>query len=226
MINNSFHPHVWFKKSGDIFRKNIVLTEYKDIRLDGWGEEVDYNFFPNKEALIKSQNNGNDKHSIYGNPGFINSREGNFTLRGDSPAFELGFVNFSMDEFGVKKKHLKEMAKTPEIPVIWSLTENNNDDSLTIKLLGATVKNIETIEERSASGLNKTEGVLILEIEGGSIMEIGKMQVGDVFVYGEGMEIKSIPDLMSIYQGNNWKGQLNLKIIRNQEIMDITFKTK
>ena len=134
MINNSFHPHVWFQNSGDIFKRNIVLTEYKDIRLDGWGEEVDYNFFPNKAALMNSQDNGNDRNSIYGNPGFINAKEGNFALRDNSPAYAIGFVNFPMDKFGVKKMTLKKIAKNPEIPVIWSITENQNDESQTINL--------------------------------------------------------------------------------------------
>lgn len=41
MVNNGFHPHVWFKNSDDVFRKNIVMTRHKDIWLSGWGKEID-----------------------------------------------------------------------------------------------------------------------------------------------------------------------------------------
>jgi hypothetical protein len=34
LINNSFHPHVWFKNSNDVFKHNIVTTAYQPIRID------------------------------------------------------------------------------------------------------------------------------------------------------------------------------------------------
>ena len=33
MINNSFHPHVWFRNSHDVFRFNIVSPEFSGF----WG---------------------------------------------------------------------------------------------------------------------------------------------------------------------------------------------
>ena len=40
IVNNSFHPHVWYAQSGDVFRKNIVFGEYKPIGMDKpWGAE-------------------------------------------------------------------------------------------------------------------------------------------------------------------------------------------
>ena len=32
IVNNSFHPHVWYKHSQDIFRHNIVFTDYRPDR--------------------------------------------------------------------------------------------------------------------------------------------------------------------------------------------------
>jgi hypothetical protein len=226
MVNNSFHPHVWFKNSGDVFRKNIVLTDYKDIRLQGWGKEIDHNLFSGKAALEKAQANGTDKNSSFGNPGFLEPKEGDYRVSENSPALKLGFVNFSMDEFGVKKPSLQALAKTPEIPIIWSIEDLSNKQSFTMNLLGAEVKNIETIEERSASGLNKTAGVLIVSIEENSVAGKSDLQVGDVIVEGEGNEIKKIPDLMNVYEGHNWKGKLNLIIFRNQKEGSLILLTK
>lgn len=38
LINNTLHPHLWFKNNGDVFSHNIVMTEYKPINLNGWGK--------------------------------------------------------------------------------------------------------------------------------------------------------------------------------------------
>ncbi|MCH5600652.1 right-handed parallel beta-helix repeat-containing protein [Niabella ginsengisoli] len=45
MVNNSFHPHVWFKNSGDVFRHNIVMKGYAPIGVNDWGNAIDQNFF-------------------------------------------------------------------------------------------------------------------------------------------------------------------------------------
>ena len=226
MINNSFHPHVWFKNSGDIFRKNIVMNDYKDIRLSGWGKEIDYNLFPNKKALEKAQKNGVDNHSIFGNPEFLNAEEAIYTVSDNSPALKIGFVNFPMDNFGVKKPSLKAIAKTPDIPTLWSISDPKNKKSMTIELLGGTFKNIESLEERSAFGLLKTSGVMVMEIEKESVLDYYDLQIGDVIVAGENEEINNIPDLMNIYEGNNWKGKLNLTVYRNQKPIELIIPTK
>ena len=44
MVNNSFHPHVWFHGSGDVFRRNIVFATFKPIEMKPpWGKECDFN---------------------------------------------------------------------------------------------------------------------------------------------------------------------------------------
>lgn len=118
MINNGFHPHVWFINSGDIFRKNIVMTDHKDIRLLAWGKEVDYNLFPSKNALDEAQANGTDKNSQVGNPDFIAPEQGDFRVSDKSPALALGFKNFDMEHFGVQEPALKKIRKEPEIPTL------------------------------------------------------------------------------------------------------------
>ncbi|RAJ07998.1 PDZ domain-containing protein [Arenibacter echinorum] len=226
MINNGFHPHVWFKNSEDVFRQNIVLTDHKDIRLQAWGKEVDYNLFPDEEALLKAQRNNTDLQSVFGNPQFINPNTGNYTVSENSPALKIGFKNFPMDSFGVKKMALKKIAKTPKFPIIWSLDNSEKTKKTSLNWLGAQIKNIETMEERSASGLSKTAGVLIINIDAKSVLSNSALQPGDVIIAGESKEIDKISDLMKMYQEHNWKGVLNLKIFRNQKIMELTIKTK
>ncbi len=220
MVNNGFHPHVWFKNSGDVFRRNIVMTGHQDIRLQGWGKEVDYNLFPNKEALEKAQQNGTDEHSLFGDAKFVDPVYADFRVQGNSPALKLGFRNFSMQQFGVQKPSLKKIAKTPDIPplMMYAMDFSGNKS---IKWLGADIKDIETMGERSAAGLSDVSGVLVLKVSDGSLAKKGGLQAGDVIIQSAGSVVKNVADLMIAYQGNNWKGKLNIRVVRNQKEEDI-----
>ena len=225
MINNGFHPHVWFKNSEDVFRRNIVSAGHADIRLSGWGKEIDYNLFPDEKSLNKAKANGVDKYSDFGDPLFVSPEYGDYNVQDQSPALGTGFRYFPMDEFGVKKPSLKKIAKTPILPSIWSVS-NDKTKSLQMNWLGAEIKNIETMAERSASGLNKTAGVLILDISKKSILSKSDLQIGDVIIGCEEEKVDEIKDLMLNYQTNNWKGRLNLEIFRNQKSMKVQIGTK
>jgi hypothetical protein len=117
-VNNSLHPHVWFANSGDVFRRNIVQVGHQDVRVDGWGKELDYNLFPNEASLMKARISEIETHSIFGDPLFKNPQNLDFSVLENSPALKLGFKNFPMDQFGVKKPALKAIASSPEVSVI------------------------------------------------------------------------------------------------------------
>lgn len=224
-INNGFHPHVWFQNSGDIFRRNIVFTEHKDIRLQGWGKEVDFNLFPDELALNEVRKNNTDINSIHGDASFVNPEKGNYNLNSNSAAFQLGFIPFETNNtFGVKDEKLKSLTEVPRFPIQYF--SSKPPKSLEIEWLGAKIKNIETLEERSASGLNDTSGVLILTIDEKATLKNPDVQQGDVIIWSEGIQVKSIQDLMKSYQNHNWKGKLNMKIIRNQKERDVVIYTK
>jgi hypothetical protein len=110
LINNSFHPHVWFQNSGDIFRRNIVMRPYAPIGIKAWGKEVDANLFMDQAALQKAQKEGTDHHSTFGDPVFINPKLGNYQVSATSPALKIGFQNFPMNQFGVQKTDLRALA--------------------------------------------------------------------------------------------------------------------
>ncbi|WP_317173641.1 PDZ domain-containing protein [Aestuariibaculum suncheonense] len=224
MVNNGFHPHVWFDNSEDIFKHNISMTKHFPIRLKGWGKEVDYNVFPDSTALALAQQNHTDEHSVYGNPMFINPKDGDFTVSENSIALQVGFKNFPMDQFGVQNPELKALAKQPNIPAlqIQSLT---NTKSKTLEWLGATLKNIETPEEQSASGLFDMNGVIVLNIKADSQVNHSGLQADDVIIAIDNEPIKNTSELLSKYQGNRWRKQLKIKVIRNQKRIDLVLNT-
>jgi hypothetical protein len=223
MVNNSFHPHVWFEESGDVFRKNIVMTQYRPIRLDGWGEEIDYNLFPDSASLVIAQAAADhvDRHSSFGNPHFLAPEKGDFRVSDQSPALKLGFQNFPMDSFGVVSPDLRAKAEGPEIPLLIR-QEFQVEKQTTFDLLGMTLKNIEGLGEQSAAGLNDQNGVIIMEVQAGSKAADSGLKKGDVIVKSGEHEVKDIRTMYEAYQGDKWKGQLELMVIRNQALRKVT----
>ncbi|MBD0830610.1 PDZ domain-containing protein [Aestuariibaculum sediminum] len=225
MVNNGFHPHVWFDNSNDVFKHNIMMTKHFPIRLKGWGKEVDYNVFPDSTALALAQKNNTDIHSVFGNPSFVSPKDSDFSVSENSIALNIGFKNFSMDQFGVQKPDLKLIAKQPEIPELISKLEKNSKTN-TFKWLGTTLKNIETPEEQSASGLFDMNGIIVLKIEENSKLSPSNLKENDVIIGLNDDKIKNTEDFLNKYQGVSWQGQMTITVIRNQQRIKIHVNLK
>lgn len=123
VVGNSFHPHVWFVDSRDVFERNIVFTPYRPIDVPKpWGKECDFNLLhiaglpAPKPAKVLQDQSGRDEHSIEADALFMDPAKGDYRVRRGSPALMLGFRNFRMDEFGVRDPELRKIARTPELP--------------------------------------------------------------------------------------------------------------
>ncbi len=106
-LNNSLHSHVWLKNNSDIVRGNIFGSQLYPIRVDYWGTEFDYNWYSSKSDLEKAQNFGIDSNSKFGDPKFIDPKNGDFRVKPESKLFDLGWKNFPMNKFGVQKESLR-----------------------------------------------------------------------------------------------------------------------
>ena len=121
VVGNSFHPHVWYAGSQDVFRRNIVFTDYRPLHMTApWGSACDFNLWhvPGAEIPVAAhefqKHSGWDAHSVCADAHFVDPTRGDYRVREGSPALALGFENFAMDQFGVQKPLLKALAKTPE----------------------------------------------------------------------------------------------------------------
>jgi hypothetical protein len=213
ILNNTFHPHVWFNNSYDVFRHNIVGAGYLPIRINVWGKEIDHNIFPDSVSLKAAQSRGTDKHSVYGNLEFIDPQKGDYRLKDGSVAFSAGFKNFAMDSFGVVSPKLKAVSKKVILPTV--TTPNNMDKEDVIDFMGAKVKNLSTEGERSATGMNRTSGVLVVEVKAGT-EAYGFLQANDVILSFNNKPVNNLHDLsagrMSVIGTNT-----EVVIFRNQK---------
>jgi hypothetical protein len=225
MINNSFHPHVWFTNSHDIFKNNIISDEYKPIRLAGWGDTVDYNFFPDTAGLQKARANGTDLHSMAGDPQFIHPSRGEFNVKATSGALKAGFKNFPMNKFGVVSPRLKKLAKQPSFPAQLYAQMINSSDAVT-EWNGARLKKLNGLGERSATGMAEEKGVYVLDVKGGSVASKLGLQKNDVILKVDSQPVNNIKDMITIYGGSLWKGIVPFLVFRNQGEMIIMTKNE
>ncbi|GAB3936779.1 right-handed parallel beta-helix repeat-containing protein [Larkinella terrae] len=224
LINNSFHPHVWFKNSGDVFRNNIVMRSYFPIGVQDWGKEVDYNLFPDEGALLKAQKDGTDFHSTFGDPVFVQPEKGNYQVRASSPALKIGFQNFPMNQFGVQKTALRALARTPKLPVLLDQQFEKSVQELT--WLGALLRNVRGLGDRSAYGLPDENGIIVVNIPAGSLLENSGLKTGDVIRTANQEETPNIGRLVAIQQQVTWTGRMNVSVIRNQQVVKLSLPLK
>lgn len=196
MINNSFHPHVWFRNSNDVFRHNIVSKDYQPVRIDVWGKETDFNVFPDSASLKAAWSRGTDKHSVCGSQDFVNPQVGDYRLKEGAIALKAGFRNFAMDSFGVVSPQLKAIAKSVPLPEV--IAFNNADADELIDFMGAIVKNITTLGEQSATGMNEKRGILVVKVPEGSIAN-RFLQANDVILSFNSRKTNNLNELLEAH---------------------------
>lgn len=215
LVNNTFHPHVWFKNSGDIFTRNIVMASYRPIMISHWGTQVDYNIFSDSLALKQAQNNHTDKHSIVCAPVFCAAEKGDFKIANNQISiFQCGFKNFDMDSFGVVSPRLKKLSKKPSFPQ--PVTTKSGESSAVINWKGVHIKNLDTLGERSATGMDSERGVYVVSVDALGCVLRDFIQANDVIIGLGNTEINDLNDLQGALQTLNGKNSETLIIYRNQ----------
>lgn len=232
-VNNGFHPHVWFANSGDEFFSNIVMTDVKGIRAPtrtATGKFIDKNLFfvtdPNLRDKYSEQ--GWDGNSIVADPLFVDPANGDFRVRDGSPAFTVGFTNFPMNQFGVKKPALASIARTPDIPALERSEvrrERTRPPNVIpqndVYWLGARLLALEG-EAFSAFGVRREDGGVVLSAvpDHSAAAGVG-LRVNDLV---QGINGRSVSNLDRFLEALARAGAapLTLKIVREQSASERT----
>lgn len=215
LINNTFHPHVWFRNSGDVFARNIVMAPYLPINVPEWGTEVDYNIFTDSLAYKDASKKNLDQNSIVHHVSFVNPLKGNYNVaNSDSLVFRSGFQNFDMNHFGVLSPRLKRLAQSPKFsfPVI-----NKEVMETDISLWqGMRFKNLQTLGERSATGMDSERGVYVVSVVDHYSPLKDFIQANDVILEFAGITINNMDDFWGALKQAALNSAQEMVIFRNQ----------
>ncbi|MEI8373078.1 MAG: PDZ domain-containing protein [Planctomycetota bacterium] len=229
IIINGFHPHVWYKHSQDVVRRNIMWSDQYlpagGMPASPWGKEMDNNLVHRvgvtepKPALKLAGQSKRDEHSIVADALFVDPANGDFRVKEGSPARKLGFVNFPMDQFGVQKPELKVIARTPEMPKIgnsgMSVSKGPSVKRVSY-VLQAQIRDISGLGERSAYGLPDETGVLVLNVPAASPAAKAGLQKDDVIRSCNGQLVRTVEDLLKLRDKAAGK-KLTLLVLRKQD---------
>lgn len=231
LVNSAFHPHVWFDDSGDEFTGNIVMNAHRGVRTPNdtaRGKTIDRNLFYTADTKHRERyaQFGWDKNSLVGDPLFIDSASGDFRVRDGSPALALGFVNFPMDEFGVKKPALRAIAQTPLItpPKVIQPAAKAPEPPIVpaaAQWLGATLQDLQG-EAFSAFGVSQEEaGVHLAEVPAASVAARAGLRPNDLI---QGINHHKVSDVAGLFAAlkENGASPITVRLVRNQEPMTLT----
>ena len=225
IINNGFHPHVWFDDSASKLTQNILMKAHAPIgQPEQWGREVDRNFFTNAQDLPSHRAAGADQNSLAGDAEFIDPAQGDFRVKDSSAALKIGFKNFPMDQFGVKKPSLKSIAKTPVIPALLADDQPVADAVESPRYwLGARLHSLEG-EEFSAFGTRKEDGgVHLVQVPDSSAAKRAGLQKDDLIQELNGHIIRHVTDLLAALT-KIANAPLQMKLIRFQKPLALAVK--
>lgn len=226
LVNNSLHAHVWFNDSRNVFRSNIVCTAYRPIQMRKWTQQIDYNLLddPGRQMCIPAkplQNlSGQDEHSVEGDAKFLDVAQGNYNVHADSPALQLGFVNFDMHGFGVQAPELRAIARRPELPVSVGpkrIAVESNRSRAVVDWEGAKVRNIVGLDEVSAAGTPGETGVIIVSAPANSPAARASLMPGDVILQFNRNAVNGVQDLLRYTQQMPRGVHANITILRYQQ---------
>jgi hypothetical protein len=219
IINGFFGFHIWLPGCDDVVRNNIVVDAdpYRLIRANPqYAEEFNHNLFwnggndivfgDNKLTFAQWQADGLDTDSLIADPEFVAPENGDYQVSEDSPALQLGFKNFPMNQFGVTKPEFQ--AVVAKVPRTFTPAPTETDahvrSNAIVEWQGMKVKNLAGEGEKSAAGLGEESGVLVIEGQ-------GALSPGDVILKLDGAAISTVDDLQRLSrEKQGWTVQLEI----------------
>lgn len=231
-VNNGLHPHVWYNNSQDEVYSNLFMAPARGARMPSEvakGKRVDGNLYFNvtEEQMKRHAKFGWEVNSIVADPLFVDPANGDFRVKEGSPAFKIGFKNFPMDQFGVKKPSLKAIAQTPIIPTLNTGGQRRRGNTSAViepmesYWLGAKIHELKG-EEFSAYGVTKKDGgVALIQVPKDSEASKLGFKANDLI---QGLNEHKVTNLSQCFDALVKVGAAPLKVavVRNQKNQVLT----
>ncbi len=235
MVNYGFCPHVWYPGCESTFRRNIVWEDrYYPAGMKSLDGQADHNLVHSPGAEKRPAEglrkfSGGDTHSITADAQFVDPLAGDYRVKDGSPALALGFENFPMDRFGVRKPQLKALAKTPPLPGTLEAAAIRSGGwgrsyatPAAANWHGAKVRNLADDNEMSAVGRGSRDGVLVVDVAVGSPAEKMGLKFNDVILAVDGNPVANLTDFAARYKAVPKGRELKITLWRNQREDTVT----
>lgn len=239
--------HVCYKNNHDVIRRNIYVNTGSPIVYEGIGclpdevDQLDYNLYwsltgdaivclrgdggRDMPTFAEWQGRGYDRHSLVADPLFVDPEANDFTLRHDSPAFQLGFQPFDVSTAGVWKEVFRQESRSahPDARYYTALEEKKSGrPDAACQLYDMQVKNLVGMQEMSAAAVGDETGVLVTGTEKGGSAEEAGLKPRDLILKWNDHVIDTVEDLKVRLQEDAGK-EATLCLDGNKPPRQITF---
>jgi hypothetical protein len=226
-VNGGLSPHVWYQLNQDEVTRNIWMRQYNaagNAPAESF-RGVDHNLYTTVSHLEFGRSFGAETHSIVGDPLFVDPKSGDYRVKERSPALTIGFKNFPMDQFGVKKPALKAITRTPELPDLVAVSDSpsRGEDSKSVEWMGARLLSI-TAANYSAFGVSMDDGGAYFEkVPAGSKAAEAGFQENDVIQKINGKPVSDVKQLSKKTPGAEGS-PMEIIYVRDQKEMKLIMK--
>lgn len=124
-----------------------------------------------------------------------------------------------MDKFGVVSPRLKALARTPQYPN--PILSEEGKVFKTIQWKGLQIKDLNTLGERSATGIDSEYGVYVISVDALSGVLRDYIRSNDVILELGGKPINNLANLHEVIGGMDLAKQQSVVVFRNQRKIKI-----
>jgi len=205
-------------------RDRFWTSNHRGVSMPEVKKDPKLPFFDAIDTTVKGLKSGGDANSISGDPMFIDPAAGDFRVEEGSPALKMGFKNFPMDQFGVKKPSLKAIVRTPVIPVVSNSEAIIGGMSTAASYwLGVRLHGLEG-EEFSAFGVTKADGgVQLVDVPANSPAAKAGLKSNDLIQALNDRKITGTADLLDAVAALG-DAPLDVRVIRNQQPQSLSLR--
>ena len=228
-VNGTIHLHCTYENSCDRIRGNIViggapyaLAATDEGRFRCSGNRIDGNWFYGGGLAVSLPTFwfgvGYDRNSVIGeaDPAFRDPSVNDYTVENRVVASRIGFVNFSMTQFG--KPGCADVC-----PVCKNSRVDGREDGLQREIwLGATVSALDDAI-MSATAAGSLKGVYLENVPRGSLAAACGLQTGDVIRWVGDVELVEKDEFLSLYEALQEGDTVRLRVLRSSRVTELSF---
>jgi S1-C subfamily serine protease len=127
----------------------------------------------------------------------------------------MGFQNFDMTRFGVLSERLKALSEKPEMPAPVFFADAVKTEIA--RWQGVSIKNMENLSERSATGMDSEYGVYVISVPAYGTDLRDYLQPNDVILGFADAVVNNLDDLRKAIAAANLSKPQKIIIFRSQK---------
>jgi S1-C subfamily serine protease len=155
---------------------------------------------------------------------FMDPAAGDYRVKDGSPALQLEFKNFAMDQFGVTSPRLKRIARVPDFPTIERPQASVADAKKLRDWQGAKLRDLGEMEFSALQVSESDKGVILAECPANSAAYKLGLRAGDFVQSVDGRAVRNVEEFLKAAGRFTSGKSLKLSLRRARQDMNVEMR--